>query len=427
MIPIRYQIGDTELFCIPTDRFKSEFLSFRYTLPVSAETSQQNALLTSVLKRGTEKYPTKLALNRHLDDLYSTTISTHSRRVGDMQRLGLSADFLGARYVGGGCGILPEVLDAMAEIWIRPRREHGLFCADFVEREKVVLRDAIRATINNPRGYALAECKKLLCAGEPYALPLIGTEETVDEITAATLTARYEAVLKSSSPTFFYVGAMEPERVAGLIAERFPVLHRGVTDYQSTVKRVEGEPKIGEEEMPLCQGKLSIGFRTDVTHCHPLGAAMLMLNEILGGSPASKLFLNVRERRSLCYHCSSSLDLYKGVLFANAGMKPENRAVTEEAMMQEFYDLAKGNISKTEFEAAQRSLDYSCRQLLDLPGGLVDFYDGRLLIGSDQTVDHYRTALAAVTREQVVEAAARVCHGATFFLRGTLEGEEDEE
>ncbi len=427
MIPIRYKIGDTELFCIRTDRFKSEFFSFRYTLPVTEQTVQQNALLTSVLKRGTSRYPTKIALNRHLDNLYSTTISTHSRRVGDMHRLGLSADFLGARYVGGTYGILPDVMEAMAEIWLSPLRENGCLKREFIEREKIVLRDAIRAAVNNPRGYALAKCKKMLCAGEPFALPLIGEEDTVDAISPETLTERYEAVVHSSVPTFWYVGMLEPDAVAELVMRHFPILSGRPVLYKSIVQKGEGAPLFGKEDMPLCQGKLSVGFRTDVSVEHSLAPAMSVLNEIYGGSPASKLFLNVREKRSLCYHCSSSLYLYKGVLFANAGMTPENRAVTEEAMMAEMADLAAGKISDTEFEAAMRSMEYSCRQLLDIPGALTDFYDGRLLIGSDQTVDQYRSAFNAVTRELVIEAARRLRHGATFFLNGTLEGEEDEE
>ena len=427
MKPVRFSLGDAELLCVQTDRFKSEYFSFRHTLPVTKETTQQNVLLSAVLKRGTERHPNKLALNRYLDDLYSTTVGVYSRRIGDVHRFGLSADFLGARYVGEKYGILPDVIDAMQEIWLQPLRENGLLRGDFVEREKIVLRDAIRSAINHPRGYALAECKKLLCEGEPFALPLIGTEETVDAITPQILTERYEALLCSSVPTFWYVGALPPEAVAELVSKSAFALCGKKEAYETIVSRGSGKAACGEQEMPLCQGKLSLGFRTDVCHGHPLASAMTVLNEIYGGSPASKLFLNVREKRSLCYHCSSSLYLYKGVMFANAGMKPENRAVTEEAMLTEFADLAAGRISDVELEAAKRSLAYSCRQIFDMPSALCDFYDGRALIESAQTVDEYRETLLGVTREQVMEAASHVRHGATFFLKGTLEGEEDEE
>ncbi|MBQ8358270.1 MAG: insulinase family protein [Clostridia bacterium] len=427
MQPTVLPVGGATLFCISTDRFKSEYFSLRFTLPLCAKTAQQNALLTAVLGRGTERYPTKLALNRHLDELYSTAISTRNQRIGDMQSIGFSADFLGARYVGGESGLLPEVISTIAELLYRPAREGELLRSDYVESEKNNLRDAIRASINNPRSYALAKCRKLLCGGEPFALSLIGEEETVSDITAATMTARLRALLRDATPTFFYVGSTAPTRVAALITEYFPPFVGTSVPYTAIVKKGTGAPLSGEEEMPLCQGKLSIGFRTDVSLNHRLAPAMLMLNEIYGGSPASKLFLNVRERRSLCYHCSSSVDLYKGVLFANAGMTPENRGITEEAMLEEFAALAAGKITDTEFEAAQRSLDHSYRQIFDNPAVLSDFYAGRALIGNTDTVESFRAAVGAVTKEDVIEAAEHIRKGATFFLKGTLDKEEGEE
>ena len=246
-------------------------------------------------------------------------------------------------------------------------------------------------------------------------------------ITSTVLTARYRSLLRDYVPTFFYVGATPPAEVAGMIAAAFPVFTGTYAPYAALVKQGAGEAVYGEEEMPLCQGKLAIGFRTDISLGHPLAPAMLMLNEIYGGSPASKLFLHVREQRSLCYHCSSNADLYKGILFANAGMTPENRTVTEEAMLAEFEALSKGDITDTEFEAARRSLDHAYRQALDNPAALTDFYAGRALIGNGDTVDDFRAAVAAVTRDDVAEAACRIRKGATFFLKGTLEGEEVDE
>ncbi len=427
MRPTVKMIGNATLYCISTDRFKSEYFSLRYTLPLCADTVQQNTLLPAVLGRGTRRFPTKLLINRHLDELYSTTVSVRNQRIGDMQSIGLSADLLGSRFVGGKNGILPDVIAALCELLYHPCTEGDALRADYVENEKIHLIDGIRAAINNPRGYAAGKCRKLLCAGEPFALSLSGVEDTVKDITPATLTARHRALLEEGVPTFFYVGATHPDEVAAMIAHTFPAFTATPAAYTAIVKRGEGAPVCGEEEMPLCQGKLSLGFRTDVTLGHRLAPATVLLNEIYGGSPASKLFLNVRERRSLCYHCSSGSDLYKGVLFAGAGMTPENRGITEEAMLEEFYALSKGNITDTELEAAHRSLDHSYRQVFDNPAALADFYAGRALLGNLDTVDTFRTAVGAATKNAVVEAAAHIRHGATFFLKGTLDGEEVEE
>ena len=427
MKPIIYPIGNgARLFAIRTDRFKSELLSVQYALPCAAETAQDLALVFELLRRGTERYPTKALFHRELDDLYASSITPFNRRAGDMQLLGLNADFLGDRFVGGE-GLLARVVDMMAELIYRPYFPEGHFHTPYVESEKRHLRDAIRARINSPRTYAKSKCRKLLCEGEPYALSLIGEEDTVDAITPEALTRARADLLATVTPTFFYVGNTDPKIVARLLADAFPLSGAGAVHYATEVKLPTGDPKQGTEQMPLCQGKLAIGYRTDISLLHPLSPAMVVLNEIFGGSAGSKLFLNVRERRSLCYHCSSTLDLFKGVLFANSGMKVSNKEATEAAIRAEFDAIVKGEITDIELEAAKRSLDHAYHQMHDNPGAMFGFYMGRALVGCDETIADRRRALSKVGRAEICEAAEHVREGASFFLEGTLNEEEGEE
>ncbi len=427
MKPMIYPVGNgARLFAIRADRFKSELLSVQYALPCAAETAQNLALVFELLRRGTERYPTKALFHRELDDLYASSITPFNRRAGDMQLLGLSADFLGDRFIGGE-GLLARVVDMMAELLYHPYFPEGHFHTPYVDSEKKHLRDAIRARINAPRTYAKSGCRKLLCEGEPYALSLIGEEDTVDTITPESLTHARASLLDSVTPTFFYVGNTDPQIVAGLLAAAFALPTHGAVSYRTEVGLPKTAAKHGTEQMPLCQGKLSIGYRTDISLLHPLSPAMVVLNEIFGGSAGSKLFLNVRERRSLCYHCSSTLDLFKGVMFANSGMKVSNKKATEEAIRAEFDAIVKGEITDTELEAAKRSLDHAYHQMHDNPGAMFGFYMGRALVGCDETIGDRRHTLSKVTKAEVCEAAQHVREGASFFLEGTLEQQEDEE
>lgn len=429
MTPQILRIGEhATLLAVQTDRFKSELLNVQFAVPTKKETAQRYALLFELLRRGTERYPTKAQFYRRLDDLYASNIQPYCRRAGDMQLLGLTAEFLGARFVGGGAGLLPEMCKMLSELLLHPYTPSGVFHVPYLESEKRHLRDVIRARINNPRGYARAECRKMLFAGEPYALSLAGEEESVDGITAEGLTALWRELTGALIPTFFYIGNTPPAEVAELLSRTLALGGNTVHPAKTVVKMPTEAVLRAEEEMPLCQGKLAIGYRTDITLGHPLCAAMSMLNEIFGGSAASKLFLNVREKRSLCYHCSSSFDPYKGAIFVGSGIRVENREVTESAIRAEFEAILRGDITKTEWEAAKRSREFACRQLLDQPAALCDFYMGRYLLGLIETPEERRAAFAALTREQVAEAADHLREGAVFFLKGTQdeEGEENE-
>lgn len=428
MEPLILPIGKYgTLIYIATYRFKSELLSLSYSVPLAGATAQKNAMVTALSRRGTVTYPTQASLNRHLDEMYSTAISTSNRRTGDMQTLSFTADFLGARFVGGGKGLLPEVISVLSELVRKPLLdENGNYIGAFVEGEKQVLRDAIRAAINNPRGFAQAKARELLCEGEPYGISLIGTEDSIDLLTPQSLAARHRALQSEAAPLFAYVGSMPAPEVVALLENAFGNFGGKGAPYQSLVRANEGEVKCSEVEMPLQQGKLSLGFRTDISANDRLAPALLLVNEIYGGSPASKLFLNVREKKSLCYHCSSSLDLYKGVLFASSGMQVASRAATQEAMLAEFYELQQGNISDVELDAAKKALANTYRGAFDNPAVLSRFYMGRVTANAFETVDAWRERLMSVTREEIVEAASRIGLGAEFFLKGTAESGEEE-
>lgn len=414
------------LVYIRTDRFKSELLSMTVTVPLAATTAQENAMVLALARRGTVRHPSQLLLNRHLDSMYSTCISTANRRTGDLQTLSLTADFLGARFVGGGTGLLPAVTRVLAELWQAPCTDaEGSYLTAYVESEKQVLRDAIRARINAPRAYARSRCRALLCAGEPYALSLIGEADTVDALNGRSLAARQNALLASVAPVFCYVGDTPLAAVAAVLDAEFAPF-KTPTPFKTDMHAHRGAPRVSTEEMPLAQGKLSLGFRTDITPKDDLSAALVVMNELYGGSPASKLFMNVRERRGLCYSCASSLDIYKGVLFADCGMRSDNRAVCEEAMLSEFAALARGEITDTELEAAKRALANAYRQSHDSAAALARFHVGRLLVDKFEPVDEWRETISRVTRADVVAAAQRVAEGACFFLDGTLEEGESE-
>ena len=423
MKPVVLPVGQNgKLVYIATDRFKSELLSLSLFLPLRESSAQQNAMIAALSRRGTRNYPTQALLSRHLDEMYSTAISTANRRMGDMQMISFTADFLGAGYVGGGKGLLPEVISLLGEMLLSPLfDEGGEYLATYVESEKQVLRDAIRAAVNDPRGFAHTNVRKLLCGGEPYGLSLIGEADTVDTLTPKNLTARYHALFRELAPVWCYVGGAPATEVVSLLEAQFPTLGSTPTPYFAQVHAHKGGVRTGEMEMLIEQGRLSLGFRADIAMKDPLAPALVLMNEIFGGSPASKLFMNVREKLGLCYHCSSSLDLFKGVLFAACGIKSSNRAVAEEAMLAELKEIRRGNFSETEFDAARRSLANTYRAATDNPAVLSRFYTGRLAADAFEEMDAWRARLSRVTREEIVAAAERTHLGAVFFLRGSEE------
>ena len=165
MNPREYRVGATgKLMVLSTDRFKSGLLSVSSAMPITPRSACLAPLLLSVLRRGTEKYPTLADINRRLDYLWGTGFSIRSFYRGNCQILGFSAELLDTSYLPEGAEDLTDAaLELLEQILFYPVLDgDGLLCERYVESEKEMQIDAIRAAKNNPRGYAMERCRSIL-------------------------------------------------------------------------------------------------------------------------------------------------------------------------------------------------------------------------------------------------------------------------
>lgn len=433
MIPNVISVGKgMTLWQCQTEKFKGETLSLSFVLPIDRESAYLTSLLFSVLLRGTKSYPTVSALNKRLDYLFGTELSVRNFYRGDCRILGLSANMLGGRYLfdGESEGLLQDVLVIMREIFFCPALdENGLLNAHYVESEKELQCDTIRAQKNNPHAYAADRCRALMYESEPSGTPIYGSEAQVRAVTPEMLTAHWKALCALLRPCFFYVGSQGEQTVADAIERVF-----GDLSFEGEESRerffVRKPPKRQlrrfEESLPVSQGHLVIGLRTGARVTD--GAdfyAMTLCNEILGASPVSKLFVNVREKRSLCYSCSSVYNIYKGALLISCGLENDRKDEAEAEILRQIEAMRQGEISDGEWLAAKKSLENAYRQLEDSPAAIESYYFGRSLAGVSDTLEECRRRFAAVTKEEVVRAAKRICADTVFFLRQTGSGEVD--
>ncbi len=403
-----------------TDRFKLSMLSLNLIVPIAQETAALNTLLLRVIKQGSANYPSLAAINTRLDDLYAADLATRNYKRGDMQVLGFSVDFLDNIYIPDGTDVMGGAIDMLGELLLHPRfDENSCFFAKTVEREKKSLCDAIRAQINNKQNYAHNRCIEEMCRDELFGLPLAGTLEEVEAITPQDLTARYHALLREARVEVFFIGsAKESDLIAHLdraFAEYPP--HTPIPSPTKVIRRADTVHEI-KEEQKVGQAKLVLGFRTGYTVSDPDYLDFMVFCELYGGSPASKLFLNVREKLSLCYSCFSAPDSYKGLMFVSAGIALRNRDLAFEEIMAQLEAIRRGDFTQEEFDYAVMSLQNVYRQITDSPGGMEGYYLGRMLFGVSLTIEEMERGFAHVKRENVIAAANRITLDTVYLLHG---------
>ncbi len=419
--------------CLKTeksDKFKAGLLSVSAALPIDRETTPLTSLLFSVLRRGTERYPTLEAINRRLDYLYGAELAIRNFYRGDVQVVGFSSELIDPSFLPDGEDPMGAVMEILCQILFHPLLdENGLLCEKYVESEKKLQCDAIRAVKNNPRAYAAERCRAHLYAGEPCGASVMGCEEQIMAVTPRELTAHWKRLLAQLRFDCFYIGAADETAVRETLEDTLgaELMRRQTTEAvtASAVSCRAAQTKAPiEETLAVSQSQLLLAWRTPISLQDPAYYAMLVFNEMLGGSPVSRLFMNVREKLSLCYSCSSSFYSFKGVLMIQCGLHRDNRALAEQEILRQTEQLQRGEFDGDELDAAKKSLLNAYRQMEDSPSAIESFFFGRMLAGLDGAPEACRAQIARVSREDVIAAAKTLALDTVYFLNGTLDPEE---
>ena len=399
-------------------RFKQGCLSFQFLRQMEKEEVSLNALLPAVLLRGTRQHPDMRSITAHLDTLYGASVSTLVRRVGDYQITGLYCGFMDDRFALPGDKVLEPMLAFLEEILMDPLSEGEAFLPGIVASEKKNLIATIESELNDKRTYAMGRLLKAMCAADSFGLPRLGEPEQVNTITAQSLYAHYQNILKTSPIEIFYVGSAGIDTVAACLMPMLNRLERNCTPLapQTGFAMCEGTDAV--ETMDVAQGKLCMGFTTPITNRDDRFPAMQVMNTLFGAGMTSKLFMNVREKLSLCYSIGSGCYGTKGIVAVNAGIGFDKEERTKGEILRQLAACQDGEITELELSAAKEAILSSLRSTHDSPGSIESFYATANVSGLKLSVEEYMAAVEVVTAEDVAAAAQTVKLHTTYFLKG---------
>ena len=413
------------LCSIHTEKFKSSYLSVTLLAPLQRETAAANALIPAVLRRGTEKHPDMESLSAALDELYGGAIEPVVRKKGETQCVGFVASFLDDAYALNGEDILEGAAALLGEILLHPCAGGGAFSPEYTAGEKKNQADRIRAQINDKRRYALQRLTQEMCREEAFGVDKLGDEASTQAITPQSLWQRYRRLLSTAPIQLCYCGSAQPERVERALRKALEGLPReGGVEEPECLVRIHGEPepRVVTEALDVSQGKLSMGWRTGGITCweeeYP---ALVMCNAIFGGTSMSKLFMNVREKLSLCYYASSTLEKMKGLILVSSGIEFDKYETARDEILAQLEAIRRGEIQDWELEGARSMLISGHLATLDDQGRQEEFWLGQAAAGLETDIPALVEGLRSVTREQVAAAARKLELDTVYFLKGQEE------
>jgi len=410
-----------------SDKFKTACMSVTLLTQLRRETAAMNAVIPFVLRRGTTRYSDMEQLSRRMDELYGAAVEPVVRRIGEIQCIGFYGSFPEPDYLPGGEALLGDTCALMAQLLLDPVTRGGLLLPQYVDSEREKLLDIIRSRMNDKRSYALTRCIEEMCCYEDFAVSRFGSESEAENIHYKKLTRHYRELIQTCPVEIFYCGKTDFKAVSAAMRDAFSAMPRGEIDYDIgtdlRMNAVEDHVRFVEEEMDVTQGKLVLGFRLGECMEEPDIPALYVFNAVYGSGTTSKLFMNVREKLSLCYYASSAVYLHKGIMLVSSGIEFDKLDAARDEILAQLDSVRRGEITGDELRSAKKSVASDLRAVQDSIGELEGFYLSQALDGLDYGPAELAALAEDVTKEDVQAIAESIECDLIYFLKGS--GEED--
>mgnify|MGYP004562435315 FL=1 len=410
-----------------SDKFKTACMSVTLLTQLRRETAAMNAVIPFVLRRGTTRYRDMEQLSRRMDELYGAAVEPVVRRIGEIQCIGFYGSFPEPDYLPGGEALLGDTCALMAQLLLDPVTRGGLLLPQYVDSEREKLLYIIRSRVNDKRRYALMRCIEEMCCYEDFAVSQFGSESEAENIHYKKLTRHYRELIQTCPVEIFYCGKTDFKAVSAAMRDAFSAMPRGEIDYDIgtdlRMNAVEDHVRFVEEEMDVTQGKLVLGFRLGECMEEPDIPALYVFNAVYGSGATSKLFMNVREKLSLCYYASSAVYLHKGIMLVSSGIEFDKLDAARDEILAQLDSVRRGEITDDELRSAKKSVASDLRAVQDSIGELEGFYLSQALDGLDYGPAELAALAEDVTKEDVQAIAESIECDLIYFLKGS--GEED--
>ncbi|MBE6881582.1 MAG: insulinase family protein [Ruminococcaceae bacterium] len=400
-------------------KFKHNRITLCLVTPLEKEKATVNALVPFVLRKGCKSCPDFTALNKKLAEMYGAILEADVGKHGNSQVIEVTLLLADDKYAIGGEKMTETAANLLWDIVFEPNLdENGYFPQIDLELEREYLIDTIESDLNDKRTYAIGKALDLVFEDEPFGIKRYGYVEDAKAITAKSLADAWKELVEKARIEIFFSGPGSADAAEKVFAEKIASIKRSPKE-ASAAEIVDYSPfKEAEESMDIVQGKLVMVFRMGAPKTGHEKNSARVLSALYGGTAFSKLFMNVREKMSLCYYADSHFERGSGIMLVDCGIEFENREKAQQEIIRQLELVAKGDFTDEEFADTKGAIFNSLGSVGDTLYSIESWYMSGILEENPITPEEDAAAIKKITKEDVMKAAEKAKLSAVFFLKG---------
>ncbi len=296
-------------------------------------------------------------------------------------------------------------LDVLADLVRRP-----LFAPEELEKERRVIIEELAMVADSPSQQVDVLLDETLWPGQPLGRDVAGSEATVSGLTREMAVDYLHRQYVPNNAVISLAGAIEHQEALDLVAGFLAEWEPGEPGGWFPAVNGQREPRAAVKYKKTEQAHVSLAVH-GLPLQHPDRYALSLLSVILGEGMSSRLTLELRERRSLCYDVHSYVSYFQdaGAFTVYAGVDPANAREALGALVAELTLLREDGVPEPELDRAKQLAKGRLLLRMEDTRAVADWLGAQeLLVGRIRTIDDVGELVDAVTVDDLQRVARQL-------------------
>lgn len=403
------------LHIIKSQKFKTITVKINFKNKMNKNDITYRNMLINILLSSTKKFSTKRLMEIETENLYGIYYGASNYMSGVYNVLSFDINFINELYTEKDMNI--KSLDFLLELIFNP----NILNNEFMEKDfKLAYNSLHDNIISIKENTSLYSNVRMLENIEDSVISYRGCGylEDLDKISPKSLFEYYQKVINEDIVDIFVLGDID-NKFIDYIKNKINLKTRRNFNTNHFYKHELVRSEVNEviEEFNSSQSKLVMGFKLIDLTDFELRYVLNIYNYILGGSPDSKLFKNIREKESLCYSISSNNQPLIGIFSIHAGINQEDYLKTRNLIDKEIKDMKNGCFSENDIKNGIITYINSLEELKDSPNSIISLYTGCEYLNSE-TIEKRVENIKKVTKEDIMNLASKIKLDTVYLLKG---------
>lgn len=400
------------LHLIKSNNFKTISFKIVFWNELKKEDLAYRNMLVNNLLFSSHKYNTNRKIAIRKEELYSADIYGKTYRKGTQIVTEICLSSIEDKFAEEGN--FRESLEFLFDCINNPNINNGAFDETSFNITKDNITNSIKSEKENPNFEAYQKYKELIGKDKVFVGSILGTLEDVENITPSSLYEYYKTFFDDNHIDIYVLGNVEEKDILDI--DKYLKFGSNRISYTSTYVNYEKDYSEKEEDSKFNQSKLFMGGSIKSLTEHEKKYESIIYNIILGNSPTSKLFQNIREKMSYAYTISSSINRLDGMFVISAGISSKNYESTKNEVMNQIKEMKQGLFNDKDINDAKEVILSIIEEINDNPWSIIDHYNNYLYFGAD-TIENQIQEINKIQKDDIVNVANKINIDTVFLLK----------